>query len=421
MIGVNNSKHVEILLTKDVVLSTTAGKSKQKQVDQFDKNLKQHENQQYFFYHKNIKHKNFLNRQRIQQGIKAKLNKKIVMKWGARPPKDNNLQQKLSQDKDVIHDFLRSSNVIDVDTGITDGGKELELDVGKVQFEVHLPAVKPITTSNSFKHLEEFDKDREVCYFEGMKKASSAANIASSSNTSSTTIINTRQTVTLKDDAKMYAQDKLTKPNKDSASKLQTKSPYVLDNHRPILFGKPPKNVHNEAQGINLEVQLWSPNSLVDVPLQVITPTDENSTGNHANNEDNSEDDEDEYDPDYEEGSDKEFEECDSSDEDALIDAFAPKTSWKGEKVEDAVSQHRQSLINNGNLSPRPPKNLVKINTDGSRDAIGRAGTGGICRDHRGKIIMAFARSIGRVTSNMAEAKVALNGLNGVLKMGIAM
>jgi len=43
------------------------------------------------------------------------------------------------------------------------------------------------------------------------------------------------------------------------------------------------KNVHNEAQGINLEVQLWSPNLLVDVPLQVITPTDEN----HANNEDN--------------------------------------------------------------------------------------------------------------------------------------
>ncbi|WMV54246.1 hypothetical protein MTR67_047631 [Solanum verrucosum] len=68
-----------------------------------------------------------------------------------------------------------------------------------------------------------------------------------------------------------------------------------------------------------------------------------------------------------------------------------------------------------------PPENLVKINTDGSGDAIGRAGTGGICRDHRGKIIMAFARSIGRVTSNMVEAKAALNGLNGVLKMGIAM
>ncbi|KAG5575787.1 hypothetical protein H5410_055921 [Solanum commersonii] len=271
MTGVNNSKHSKILLTKDVV-------------DQFHKNLKQHENQQNFFYHNNFKHKNFLKRQRIQQGIKAKLNKKNVMKWDARPPKDNNLQQKLSQAKDVIHDFLRSSNVIDVDTSITDGGKELQLEVGKVQFEVHLPAVKPITTSNSFKNLEEFDKDWEVCYSEDMKKAGSAANIASSSNTSSTTIINTRQTVTLKDDSKIYAQDKLTKPDMDSASKFQTKSPYVLNNYCPILSGKPPKNVHNEAQGINLEVQLWSPNSLVDVSLQVITPTDENSTRNHANN-----------------------------------------------------------------------------------------------------------------------------------------
>ncbi|KAH0776146.1 hypothetical protein KY290_007557 [Solanum tuberosum] len=53
----------------------------------------------------------------------------------------------------------------------------------------------------------------------------------------------------------------------------------------------------------------------------------------------------------------------------------------------------------------------LQINTDGSRDAIRRAGTGWICRDHRGKIIMTFARSIGRDTSNMAEAKASLNGL----------
>jgi len=98
--------------------------------------------------------------------------------------------------------------------------------------------------------------------------------------------------------------------------------------------------------------------------------TAENSTGNQANNEDNSEDEEDEYDSDYgveqerntEEGSDEEFEECDSSDEDALIDAFAPKTSWKGEKVEDAVSQHRQSLINNGKLSPRSVSRNANVN-----------------------------------------------------------
>ena len=29
-----------------------------------------------------------------------------------------------------------------------------------------------------------------------------------------------------------------------------------------------------------------------------------------------------------------------------------------------------------------PPENVVKINTDGSRDAIDRAGTKGISRDH---------------------------------------
>ncbi|KAH0714762.1 hypothetical protein KY285_007591 [Solanum tuberosum] len=58
----------------------------------------------------------------------------------------------------------------------------------------------------------------------------------------------------------------------------------------------------------------------------------------------------------------KEFEKCDSSDEDALIDAFPPKTSRKGEKVEDAVSQHRQSLINNGNLSPRLVSRNANVN-----------------------------------------------------------
>jgi len=46
------------------------------------------------------------------------------------------------------------------------------------------------------------------------------------------------------------------------------------------------KNVHNEAQGINLEVQLWSPNLLVDVPLQ-------GKTTSQWDNEEG------EYDPDY--------------------------------------------------------------------------------------------------------------------------
>ncbi|MCD7450322.1 hypothetical protein HAX54_005301, partial [Datura stramonium] len=60
----------------------------------------------------------------------------------------------------------------------------------------------------------------------------------------------------------------------------------------------------------------------------------------------------------------------------------------------------------------------VKINTNGSRDANGRAGIGGICRDHRGKIIMAFAQSVGMDTSNMAEAKIALKGLEWCYQNG---
>ncbi|KAG5575788.1 hypothetical protein H5410_055922 [Solanum commersonii] len=34
----------------------------------------------------------------------------------------------------------------------------------------------------------------------------------------------------------------------------------------------------------------------------------------------------------------------------------------KGEKVEDVVSEHRQSLINNGNLSPRSVRRNANVN-----------------------------------------------------------
>ncbi|XP_060203024.1 uncharacterized protein LOC132631467 [Lycium barbarum] len=63
-------------------------------------------------------------------------------------------------------------------------------------------------------------------------------------------------------------------------------------------------------------------------------------------------------------------------------------------------------------------ENWVKINTDGSKDANGRAEIGGNCRDHRGIIIMAFARTVGMDTSNMAEAKAALNGLEWCYRNG---
>ncbi|MCE3052436.1 hypothetical protein HAX54_052621 [Datura stramonium] len=95
---------------------------------------------------------------------------------------------------------------------------------------------------------------------------------------------------------------------------------------------------------------LWDANNLELARIQKLlvsmsAPIDENSYGNQVN----SEDEHSEYDSNYgekqesdsEEDLDEEFEECDSSDKEALIDAFAPKTSWKGEKVKDAMSQHR--------------------------------------------------------------------------------
>lgn len=51
------------------------------------------------------------------------------------------------------------------------------------------------------------------------------------------------------------------------------------------------------------------------------------------------------------------------------------------------------------------------INTDGSKNGEGFAGIGGICRDHTWRCIFALAQAVGRASSNMAEAKVALAGI----------
>ena len=95
--------------------------------------------------------------------------------------------------------------------------------------------------------------------------------------------------------------------------------------------------------------------------------------------------------------------------------SFQQKTNTKCSSRWEVIYQQIISLIPKIDCTVvkwiMPPENVVKINTDGSRDAIGRAGTGGICRDHCGKIIIAFTQSIGRDTSNMAKSMAALNGL----------
>nr|XP_016435794.1 PREDICTED: uncharacterized protein LOC107762006 [Nicotiana tabacum] len=66
----------------------------------------------------------------------------------------------------------------------------------------------------------------------------------------------------------------------------------------------------------------------------------------------------------------------------------------------------------------KPPEYWLKINTDGIKDAKGNSGIGGIYIDHKGKLTMTFASSIGRTNSNMAEASAALAGVEWCSRNG---
>ncbi|KAK4706306.1 hypothetical protein R3W88_034140 [Solanum pinnatisectum] len=67
----------------------------------------------------------------------------------------------------------------------------------------------------------------------------------------------------------------------------------------------------------------------------------------------------------------------------------------------------------------RPPKDWVKLNTDGSAlDNPGKLGAGGIIRDHRGEIILAFSTPMGEGTNNQAEIEAAIFGMTWLLQLG---
>ncbi|KAK6780036.1 hypothetical protein RDI58_022220 [Solanum bulbocastanum] len=67
----------------------------------------------------------------------------------------------------------------------------------------------------------------------------------------------------------------------------------------------------------------------------------------------------------------------------------------------------------------RPPKNWVKLNTDGSAlDNPGKLGAGGIIRDHRGEIILAFSTPMGEGTNNQAEIGAAIFGMTWLIQLG---
>ncbi|KAK4729613.1 hypothetical protein R3W88_022601 [Solanum pinnatisectum] len=67
----------------------------------------------------------------------------------------------------------------------------------------------------------------------------------------------------------------------------------------------------------------------------------------------------------------------------------------------------------------RPPEQWVKLNTDGSAlSNPGRIGAGGIIRDHRGEMILAFATPLGEGTNNQAEVRAAIFGMTWLLQIG---
>ncbi|KAK4707011.1 hypothetical protein R3W88_033425 [Solanum pinnatisectum] len=67
----------------------------------------------------------------------------------------------------------------------------------------------------------------------------------------------------------------------------------------------------------------------------------------------------------------------------------------------------------------RPPEQWVKLNTDGSAlSNTGRIGAGGIIRDHRGEMILAFATPLGEGTNNQAEVRAAIFGMTWLLQIG---
>ena len=69
----------------------------------------------------------------------------------------------------------------------------------------------------------------------------------------------------------------------------------------------------------------------------------------------------------------------------------------------------------------KPPVGWAKLNTDGSAiGSIGKAGGGGVIRDHNGHWLKGFARPIGDSNSCMAELWALRDGLLLAKEMGLS-
>ncbi|XP_004243166.1 uncharacterized protein [Solanum lycopersicum] len=66
----------------------------------------------------------------------------------------------------------------------------------------------------------------------------------------------------------------------------------------------------------------------------------------------------------------------------------------------------------------RPPEEWIKINTDGSAiNNPGKIGAGGILRDTEGRLVLAFATSLGEGSNNQAEMEAAQFGLSWAIDL----
>ncbi|WMV20142.1 hypothetical protein MTR67_013527, partial [Solanum verrucosum] len=65
----------------------------------------------------------------------------------------------------------------------------------------------------------------------------------------------------------------------------------------------------------------------------------------------------------------------------------------------------------------KPPRNFIKLNSDGSC-VQGSCGGGGLIRDNQGNMMFAYSLGLGQGTSNMAEARALLYGLKWCVSRG---
>ncbi|WMV23958.1 hypothetical protein MTR67_017343 [Solanum verrucosum] len=83
-------------------------------------------------------------------------------------------------------------------------------------------------------------------------------------------------------------------------------------------------------------------------------------------------------------------------------------TNYNWSSICKAMESYKAKLSSKPITWNKPPENIIKVKTDGS-SAIqeNKAGIGGIARDYKGDIIMAFVKSISFCSNNNAETKAA--------------